>query len=705
MRASISITAFLWINNVCGLQVPPATSTDTLQSNVGNSWSYLNFVSLIQNYLNPSTNPLINSKFQFIQTPLNFPVYNLNYNFNQDANNLVKINNDNNNHERPWTCDSSPPITCTQKLPYRTIDGSCNNLENPGWGMANTRYARLLPPIYSDGIWQPAVAKSGRALPRSRLLSYTLFPELRVKDPKWTLALMQWGQIITHDMAELVTKPMLKMPSVECCTNDNQLVTENLKDPSCFPIIVGPNDPNYPPSTQCLTFTRSAPDFEIPSGCFGHQKPADQVTQVTQFLDLSLVYGSSDTQAAKLRKFQGGKLRSQVRRQREWLPPGNASEECVIERPSDICYEAGDNRVNQNPQLTVLQVLLLREHNRIATNLAKINPHWSDETIYQEARRIAIGEYQQISYYEWLPPMIGLENALKYKIIYDIPDDQYVNDYNPNIDPTVLNEHSNGAYRVFHSLIAGYLKLVQENRSTKGLLRISDWFFRPGIIEQGDNIDDLTRGLSDQPEQARDEYYDHEITLYLFRGRDRLGGDLRSIDIQRARDHGLATYNDYREFCGLRRAKSWSDLQDLISPENVKKLSELYEHPDDVDFSVGGGLEVNDNALAGPTFLCVLIEQFYRTRVGDRFWFESPDPVVAFTREQLREIRKATLARFMCDNTNSIKTIQRRAFELPSKKNSLVSCDSIPGIDFNLWKDYAPEVGNQQQNLGLLYKK
>lgn len=59
----------------------------------------------------------------------------------------------------------------------------------------------------------------------------------------------------------------------------------------------------------------------------------------------------------------------------------------------------------------------------------------------------------------------------------------------------------------------------------------------------------------------------------------------------------------------------------------------------------------------------------------------------------------------MCDNTNSIKTIQRRAFELPSKKNSLVSCDSIPGIDFNLWRDYAPQVANQEQNLGILYKK
>lgn len=39
---------------------------------------------------------------------------------------------------------------------------------------------------------------------------------------------------------------------------------------------------------------------------------------------------------------------------------------------------------------------------------------------------------------------------------------------------------------------------------------------RPGIIEQADNMDDLTRGLADQPEQARDEYYDHEVILDFF---------------------------------------------------------------------------------------------------------------------------------------------------------------------------------------------
>ena len=72
-----------------------------------------------------------------------------------------------------------------------------------------------------------------------------------------------------------------------------------------------------------------------------------------------------------------------------------------------ICYP-GDVRTNQNPQLVILQTLLFREHNRIADALFCINPHWNDEKLFQESRRILIAMYQHITYQDWLPIVVGI---------------------------------------------------------------------------------------------------------------------------------------------------------------------------------------------------------------------------------------------------------------------------------------------------------
>lgn len=67
--------------------------------------------------------------------------------------------------------------------------------------------------------------------------------------------------------------------------------------------------------------------------------------------------------------------------------------------------------------------------------------------------------------------------------------------------------------------------------------------------------------------------YHSQITQYLFRRGRVLGSDLRATDIQRDRDHGLASYNDYREYCGLPRAHDFADFADHIRPEVGKKCS------------------------------------------------------------------------------------------------------------------------------------
>lgn len=48
-----------------------------------------------------------------------------------------------------YTCPIGPRYCSNSR--YRSIDGSCNNLQNPTWGMAETPYGRLTKYNYADG--------------------------------------------------------------------------------------------------------------------------------------------------------------------------------------------------------------------------------------------------------------------------------------------------------------------------------------------------------------------------------------------------------------------------------------------------------------------------------------------------------------------------------------------------------------------------
>ena len=74
----------------------------------------------------------------------------------------------------------------------------------------------------------------------------------------------------------------------------------------------------------------------------------------------------------------------------------------------------------------------MREHNRVAGQLARINPTWSDERLFNEARRIVIATYQHIVYNEYVPIAIGWNTASQFDLLPIQTDDYYMG-YDPKV--------------------------------------------------------------------------------------------------------------------------------------------------------------------------------------------------------------------------------------------------------------------------------
>lgn len=69
----------------------------------------------------------------------------------------------------------------------------------------------------------------------------------------------------------------------------------------------------------------------------------------------------------------------------------------------------------------------------------------------------------------------------------------------------------------------------------------------------------------------------------------------------------------------------------------------------------------------GPTFGDIIGDQFSRFRQGDRYFYEhSPDVNPgAFTEAQLAEIKKSSIARLICDNSDALQAQSPKAFIRP----------------------------------------
>ncbi|XP_037896424.1 peroxidase [Glossina fuscipes] len=564
---------------------------------------------------------------------------------------------------------------------FRTYEGFCNNFLYPDYGMTKSRYSRLLPPNYSDGIHAPTRSVTGSLLPNARRLSLSLYGESTMADSFRTLMTMQWGQLVAHDLSQFTHQDA----PADCCRNFNNKM--------CYPIRLHPLDPIALNSDQtCFNFSRSLSDKDSRHSS-NNSIYAEKITFTTAFLDLGSIYGNSLSENKQVRLYKDGLLK--VGHRKRFLPIIKSNKNFMCPAQNRYCYVMPDKRNQFIPTLIILHTLFVREHNRLANLLLRLNPHYSDERIFQEARKINIAQFQKITYYDWLPLMIGhkygYKNGLLHRVKYP---GNYVNDYNEYMNAAPYAEYAAAAFRYSHHQIPGWFTMIFSDPRRNQTMRLSDYFDREqniNLVESGNNFDSLLLGLITQLQKRSDDNIDRDIKHRFNRkGFEDFGSDLKALDIQRGRDFGVRSYNDFREYCGLARASTWSDFGKEISLKKISILRRLYNSVDDVDLSVGGSLETHAaEAIFGPTFQCIVGKQFLKTRKADRFFFEHDNSFGGFNQGQLAEIRKVTLAGLICKNGDNISYIQTNVYVSSSRRNKMVSCQTIiqQELNLNLWKD------------------
>lgn len=516
----------------------------------------------------------------------------------------------------------------------RTITGAGNNLTNPTWGAAGEILRRATPAAYSDGVSAP----SGVGLASPRAISNAVIHQdttggVIIPDPRGlTDFIWAWGQFLDHDI-DLTPIP---------------------KDEP-MPIAVPIGDPWFDPGAVggvTLPFTRSA--FHVGTGT-GPSDPREQVNVITAFIDASNVYGSEDDRADWLREPGTGRLRVFNHPLAGDMPPLNDGTIPNGPSASPAFFVAGDERANETATLLSLHTLFVREHNRLADEIAAANPGLTPDEVFERARKIVGAIMQQITYNEFLPALLGAGAIPPYS------------GYDDTVDPGVMTEFSTAAYRVGHTLLSPILLRLDEFGGTipDGNLPLRSTFFNPAKVTNEGGLAPLFRGIATGQAQKVDARINDDVRVGLF---ETIGPamDLAALNIQRGRDHGLPGLNTVRTAFALPAHASFEDL--TSDPEISAALASVYTTPGDIDPWVGMIAEdLLPGASVGETIHAVLVDQFTRLRYGDRFWFEN-DPDLS---DRLDEIHATRLSDVIARNTEiAPDELQRNVFFIPCPGDS-----------------------------------
>lgn len=509
----------------------------------------------------------------------------------------------------------------------RTIDGTCNNLNNSqtqNWGATDIPLHRGMYANYGAPDFYNEMGGNCRLSARavSNLICAQSEDEL---SPRGLSALVfTWGQFLDHDI---------------------DLTPEGHGE--YVPVLLPSDEPLF---TAPIPFFRSEPYTGT-----GETSNRQQQNIITSWIDGSQIYGSDQARADWLRTFQGGKLKTSSG---NLLPyntlNGEVDGSIDPTAPSmagdgsgtTVVFVAGDVRANEQPGLTALHTLFVREHNRICDQLVAQGAT-DDEEIYQQARKMVGGILQAITYHGFLPTLgVSVNNY---------------NGYRANVQPDISNLFATAAYRLGHTMVTNNIPLLAGNCTTvdDGSLALLEGFFNPSVIAEYD-IAPILQGLASQTQQKVDTKIVDNLRNFLFPapGSDELFGlDLASLNLQRGRDHGLPDYNSVRaHYTGI----AADDFTDITSdPALQANLEKAYGSVYNMDVWIGMLAEDPlPNSSIGITLNAVLADQFERLRNADFYYFQN-DP--AFSPQQRNQIENTTLADVINRNT-AIQTANDNVF-------------------------------------------
>ncbi|XP_001946575.2 peroxidase [Acyrthosiphon pisum] len=583
---------------------------------------------------------------------------------------IIKSKDHFNMKNREYFDQCAPIVSCDYSDKYRTSNGTCNNPNNPIWGSSNTPFIRLVDAHYSDGISKLRASSDGKPLPSAREIQVKLFLNKQIRIPdKNNQLLMQWGQFIAHDVSNLA----IDTNGEDCCAYKNQhWVSRACEATITIPI----DDPVYSKYNKtCMQFTRAmtSNNYSCPL------QPLTFIDDASHFIDGSQIYGSNDNVVSTLRSFTGGALISVLDNNQEFCPHSSFESSDT----NKYLYQSGDSRVNLNLGIALFHNMFLRFHNFVAFKLKTGNAMWSDEKLYQESRRFVGAIIQHITYTQFLPIILG-KNYTEDEVLGGN------NKYDPTVNPSTSQEFSTGAFRVLHNIVPAQHRFIDSNFTTVQVVNVTDWMNCPYLLQQGSNYDHLLRGLLNTEGRLSQPSYNSLISYLMFHSNNSIGVDLLSYDIQRGRDTGLPPYNKMRQLCGLPVAKSFSDLVDTIPTDDIYDLETLYSTVDDIDFIVGALLETPENdSLVGNTSRCIIGDFFYRSRVGDRFFYDNEGQSGQFSKYQLEVLKSINLDHIICA-TSSVDNLQKNIFSKVDNgwySSMKWSCSQKYTIDFKPWEE------------------